>query len=117
MLTVSHALTLALEVARLTMYPAPLLQRFSATLTALQKRVTKLETRTAGIDSGFPLMMLPGVVSASYTSGNPQVYVNGSSALSGPFQYLASYTPAANDAVILAPVGALQSYVIMGKLA
>lgn len=101
----------------MTNYPRPLLQRFQATLTAIQADVRKLKTRTAGIDSGMPLMMLPGVVSGTYTSGNPQVYVNGSSALSGPFQYLASYTPAANDAVILAPVGALQSYVIMGKLA
>jgi hypothetical protein len=99
----------------MTLYPPPLLQRFAATLTALQRRVTKLETRTAGIDSGFPLMALPGVISGTYVSGDPQVYVNGSAALSGPFAFLASYTPAANDTVLLVPVNALQSYVIIGK--
>jgi hypothetical protein len=98
-----------------TTYPRPLLQRFQATLQKLQQDVAKLKTRTAGIDSGFPLMVLPGVISGSYTSGNPQVYINGSPTLSGPFPYLASYTPAANDTVILAPVGALQSYIVIGK--
>lgn len=101
----------------MTLYAAPLGSRFAAKLIALQRRVTKLESRTSGIDSGFPLAMLPGVISGAYSSGNPQVYVNGSPALSGPYQYLSGYSPAAGDSVILAPVGALRSYVILGKLA
>lgn len=100
----------------MTRYAAPITQRFSATLQALQRRVTKLETRTAGIDSGFPLAMLPGVIDSAYTTGDPMVYVNGATVLSGPYQHLASYTPAAGDSVLLIPVGALQSYVVAGKL-
>ena len=100
----------------MTQYPSPFLARFSATLSGLQKRVRKLETRTAGIDSGFPLMMLPGVIDPSFTTGSPMVFVNGQTTLSGPFQNLASYTPAAGDSVLLAPVGAMQAYVILGRL-
>ena len=100
----------------MTLYAAPLGSRFAAKLIALQRRVTKLESRTSGIDSGFPLAMLPGVISGAYSSGNPQVYVNGAATLSGPFQYLTTYTPAAGDSVLLAPVGVLQGYVILGKL-
>jgi hypothetical protein len=99
-----------------TQYPAPFLARFSSTLSAIQRRVTKLETRTSGIDSGFPLMVLPGVISSTYTSGDPQVLLNGATVLSGPYQHLTSYTPAANDAVLLVPVGAMQNYVVIGKL-
>jgi hypothetical protein len=98
-----------------TQYPAPFLARFSAKLSLLQRDVAKLKTRTAGIDSGFPLMMLPGVIDPSFTTGSPMVFVNGSTTLSGPFQNLASYTPVAGDAVLLAPVGAMQAYVILGK--
>jgi hypothetical protein len=100
----------------LTQYPRPITQRFQATLAALQTRLTKLETRTSGIDSGFPLAMLPGVIDAAYTTGDPMVTVNGAAALSGPYQHVTSYTPAAGDSVILAPVGATQTYVILGRL-
>lgn len=101
----------------MTQYPQKLgVERFQATMNKLMQDVAKLKTRTAGIDSGFPLMMLPGVVSGSYTSGDPEVYVNGAAALSGPYQHLASYTPAAGDNVLLAPVGALQSYVVIGRI-
>ena len=99
----------------MTQYARPIPQRFQATLVAIQARLTRVETRTAGIDSGFPLMVLPGVIDSAYVSGNPQVYVNGAATLSGPYSYLASYTPAAGDQVILVPVGALQSYIIIGK--
>lgn len=101
----------------MTLYPPPVDRRHAAAMADLKRRVAKLETRTAGIDSGFPLMVLPGVISGSYTSGDPEVYVNGSATLSGPFQYLSSYTPAAGDSVILLPVPALQGYVVAGKLA
>lgn len=102
---------------RLTTYPPKFgLERMSALITGLQRRVGKLETRTAGIDSGFPLMLRTGVIDSGYTSGDPMAHFNGASALSGPYQHLASYTPAAGDTVVLAPIGALQSYVILGRL-
>lgn len=60
--------------------------------------------------------MLPGVIAGTYVSGDPQVYINGSNTLSGPFQYVTSYTPVANDAVLLAPLGVSKTYVVIGKL-
>lgn len=101
----------------MTRFARPLEQRFTATMAQLQRDVTLLKTRTASIDSGFPLACLPGVIDSGYSSGDPQVYVNGATALSGPYQHLASYTPTAGDSVLLAPVGALGTYVILGRLA
>lgn len=101
----------------MTLYPAKLgAARNSAWFQGIERRVKHLETRTGSIDSGWPLAMLPGVISGTYTTGDPEVYVNGSSALSGPFKYLTSYTPAANDPVILAPVGVSRTYIVIGKL-
>jgi hypothetical protein len=100
-----------------TQYPPPFgKERFSAALQGLQRRITKLESRTSGIDSGFPFAVLPAEIDPDYSgSGSPQVYVNGSSTLSGPYQCLASYTPAAGDTVLIVPVGALQTYFVLGK--
>jgi hypothetical protein len=96
------------------MYPKALNDRFAATLKQLLARVTKLESRTAAIDSGFPLACLPAVISSSYTSGNPMVYINGSTTLTGPYAYLTTYTPTASAAVYVLPVGAQQTYIILG---
>jgi hypothetical protein len=102
----------------MTLYVAQFgIERIIAAQRALRTDVDRLKTRTAGIDSGFPLMALPGVIDPGYTSGDPMAYVNGAAALTGPYQHLASYTPAASDPVLLIPVPALQSYVIAGKLA
>ena len=98
------------------MYPQPLEQRFAETLRAIQARLTKLESRTGAIDSGWPLAPLPAVIDSAYTSGDPKVYINGSSTLSGPYQHFASYTPAAGDAVLVLPVGVQQTYIVLGKL-
>lgn len=103
----------------MTTYPQKLgMERYKATMKALQADVAKLKTRTAGIDSGFPLMVLPAVIDSGYTvgSGNPQAYVNGAAALSGPYAFLAPYTPAAGDQVLLLPVPALKTYVIAGSV-
>jgi hypothetical protein len=82
-----------------------------------QQRLKALETRTLGIDSGMPLGLLPGVIDSAYSSGDPHVHVNGSATLTGPYQHLATYTPAANDQVVLAPVGGtLKAYIIIGKV-
>lgn len=99
------------------MYPKPLEQRHAAAMADVRQRITKLESRTAAIDSGYPLAALPAVIDSGYTTGDPKVYINGSSTLTGPYQHLASYTPAANDSVLVLPVGATQTYVILGKLA
>lgn len=107
----------------MTQYPPPLDQRHAAAMMDFAQRITKLETRTAGIDSGFPLMALPGVVSPSYTTGDPAVQVNGAvdgtgaAVYSGPYQHLASYTPVASDSVIVLPVPALQTYIVLGRAA
>lgn len=100
----------------MTLYPAKLLDRFPAMLADLARRVTKLESRTAAIDSGFPLAALPAVIDSGYTSGDPKAYLNGSPTLTGPYQHLAAYTPTAGDAVLAMPVGASQTYVILGKI-
>lgn len=98
-------------------YPKPLEQRHPATMHDILRRLTKLETRTAGIDSGFPLAALPATIDSGYTTGDPMAYINGSTTLTGPYQHLAAYTPAANDSVLVIPVGVLGTYVILGKLA
>ena len=99
-------------------YPPPLDKRHAATMSSMQRRITKLESRTVAIDSGFPLAALPATIDPAYTSGDPKAYINDSAELTGPYQHLASYTPAAGDNVIALPVaGILQSYVIIGKLA
>ena len=101
----------------MTLYPPKLgHDRIARTLAGIQQRIARLETRTSGIDSGFPLAVLPGVIVSTYTTGEPQVFVNGSATPSGPYQVLASYTPAAGDQVILAPVGPSKAYVVLGKL-
>jgi len=85
-------------------------------MTSMRQRITKLESRTAAIDSGFPLAALPAVIDATYSgSGDPMAYINGAAALTGPYQYLAAYTPVAGDSVLVLPVGALQTYIILGK--
>jgi hypothetical protein len=99
-----------------TQYP-PLIghARLAANSKSTQSRLAKLESRTAAIDSGFPLAVLPGTIDSGYTTGDPMVHVNGA-ALTGPYKYLTSYTPTAGDSVILAPVGPSKTYVILGKL-
>lgn len=100
----------------MTQYPSQIGHpRLAATLQATQQRLTKVETRTASIDSGFPLAVLPGQVDPSYSgSGSPMAYLNGAATLSGPYQCLSSYQPVAGGSVLLAPVGANQTYVILG---
>lgn len=99
------------------MYPKQLGHaRLADNAKATQARLAKLESRTSGIDSGMPLGLLPGVIASTYTSGDPMVLVNGAATATGPYKYLTSYTPAANDPVILAPVGGtMKAYVVIGK--
>lgn|SRR5487761_43747 len=102
----------------MTMYPAQIgHDRLAANGKSVQQRLKALETRTLGIDSGMPVALLPGVIDSAYSSGDPHVHVNGSATLTGPYKYLTSYTPAANDNVILAPVGGtMKAYIVIGKI-
>lgn len=100
----------------MTLYPPALDARFAATLRSIQDRLQKVETRSSAIDSGFPLAVLPATIDPSYSSGQPKAYINGATALTGPYWRLASYTPAANDLVVVAPIGPMQTYVVLGKI-
>ncbi|MEH7114515.1 hypothetical protein V7124_19440 [Neobacillus niacini] len=53
-------------------------------------------------------------IDPGYSSGRPKLIFEGESVLSvKQYPYLSSYTPAANDIVLLAKVG--NTYVILGK--
>lgn len=101
-------------------YPPDLQRRFSEFQGAVRRRLAKLETRTSWFDTGSPLSALPGVIDPGYSgSGDPAAYVNGSPDLTGPYQTLASYAPAASDPVLLLPVvtaSAGATYVVLGRL-
>jgi hypothetical protein len=96
--------------------PVPIAGRHAQTMTTILRRLTKLETRTGSIDSGYPLATLPAQIDPSYSgSGNPHAYINGSSTLTGPYAFLGTYKPVAGQAVYVQPVGAQQAYVITGS--
>lgn len=98
----------------MTTYPVPLQRRVADMLARLQTRVTLLESRTAGIDSGTNIQTTTGTVDPAYTTGQPMVTLKGASSLSGPYQRLAAYTPTAGDLVLMIPNGA--TYIVAGKL-
>lgn len=55
-----------------------------------------------------------GTIDPSYVSGRPKVRFDGETLVSGKqYPYLSSYTPAANDVVILARISG--TYIILGK--
>ena len=99
----------------MTLYPVPLDQRHAQTLQGMQTAIKTLQARTMGIDSGIPLMSLPGQIDPGYPGdgSNPMAYVNGSAELTGPYEYLASYFPVAGQAVTMLPVQ--QSYIILSS--
>jgi hypothetical protein len=97
------------------LHPTSLQHRFPQAMSSLHQRVTKLETRTSVIDSGFPVATLPAVIDHAYAgTGNPMVYANGAATLTGPYAPLGSYVPKAGDRVVLTPVPSQQTYVITG---
>jgi hypothetical protein len=103
-------------VRRVPLYPRPLQSRHAQATAQLRQQVTKLQTRTAVIDSSFPLATLPAIIDHGYPgSGNPMVYANGATTLTGPYACLGSYTPKAGDNVLLQPVPALATYVVAGN--
>lgn len=98
-------------------YPVPIDQRHAQAMADIRRRLAVLDSRTACLDSGWPVAALPAVIDPGYTSGDPKIYLNGATTLSGPYQHLASYTPVAGDNVLVIPVGVQQSYVVLGRLA
>jgi hypothetical protein len=102
----------------MSQYPRNLEERFAHEMGRKGRQIRRLQARMASIDSGWPLAALPGVIAATQT-GPPAtvtVYTNGATTASGPYQYLASYTPTVNDNVLLIPVGAQATYYVMGKV-
>jgi len=58
---------------------------------------------------------LIGIIPASYTAGNPTIIFDGESVASiKAYPYLSSYTPTAEDRVLIAVVG--HSAVVLGKI-
>ncbi|MCL6453543.1 MAG: hypothetical protein K6T78_07935 [Alicyclobacillus sp.] len=57
-------------------------------------------------------------VDPGYTSGKPKIVFDDDTSRTpvGPYPYLASYTPAANDRVLLLRVGVAGKYVVLGKV-
>jgi hypothetical protein len=106
----------------MTAYPAQLTQRFAREFRELKARITKLETRTGSIDSGANLAALPATIDPDYTGpGDPMCLIGDTApSLTGPYNYLSSYTPVANDTVLVLPMPATQSqvtsYIILGAI-
>jgi len=88
----------------------PLHQRAASKQSTLERRVKALEIRA---DGSLPAQA--GVISPAYTSGNPMVTVGSDTTLTGPYQHLSSYTPAASDHVALLWVAG--TWIVLGKLA
>jgi hypothetical protein len=87
----------------------PLHQRDASGKSTLERRVKALEIRA---DNDLPAQK--GVVSPSYTSGDPMVTVGADTTTTGPYQHLSSYTPAASDHVALLRVAG--AWLVIGKL-
>jgi hypothetical protein len=85
-------------------FPRELTQRFQQRQADHHRRIATLDSRTSSIDSGIPVHALPAVIDSGYTGGNPMVYANGATALTGPYPFLAPYVPQAGDAVTILPV-------------
>ncbi|MGH3437146.1 MAG: hypothetical protein ACRDRN_11845 [Sciscionella sp.] len=93
-------------------FPLPIEDRFMAAIRALLGRVQRMEQRTLVLDPGCLVVCYTGMIPASYTTGDPTVVITGQSTASGPYQHLTSYTPHANDTVLLIPAG--QTYIVAG---
>lgn len=64
-----------------------------------------------------PSPFVLGTVDSAYSgSGRPKVVVDGDTVAAGPYPYVASYTPAAGDRVLMARVGVAGKMVILGKV-
>lgn len=93
-------------------YLPPVEDRFAATVRELLRRVKALEARTVRVNAQETLHTRYGTVNPGYTSGDPQVTVDGDTGLTGPYPYLRPYEPAPSDRVVLVPVGT--SYAVAG---
>jgi hypothetical protein len=93
-----------------TRFLVPLHLRDASGKATLERRVKLLEIRA---DNSLPAQA--GVISPSYSSGNPMVTVGSDASETGPYQHLSSYTPVASDAVALLWVAG--AWAVIGKLA
>jgi len=95
----------------MTRMPMPPQQRFKKGLSDVGARLGLLERRTLVLEDGVNVVNYVATISPGYTSGQPTVVLPNGTTL-GPFPCLDSYTPVANDVVLMLPNG--QSYVIAG---
>lgn len=96
----------------MAVFPEDVKVRFEKWLRAAEQRLQRLEQRTLVLDPGNLVVAYTGTIPGSYTSGQPTVVLAGSGVTIGPLPCLSSYTPHANDVVMVLPLGA--SYVIAG---
>lgn len=98
----------------MTDYQPTLPNLFGAMIRDIVARLRDVELKAQRITSNATLYPAAGTVDPAYTSGLPKVTFDGVAGLSAAgYPYLASYTPAAGDRVLLAPLK--DGYVIVGK--
>lgn len=93
----------------MTQFSPPLAKRGASRQAGVERRVQVLEQRL----NASPAAQT-GVIDPAYSSGDPNVTVGADTSLTGPYQYLSGYTPAAADPVALLWVGG--TWIVLGKL-
>jgi hypothetical protein len=96
-------------------YPPSLARMFPDLIRDMKRRLRDVELRTSPVNPTSMLYATTGIVDPAYSSGLPRVTLAGDSVLSAAgYPYLATYTPAASDVVLLLPLRG--SYVIGGRV-
>lgn len=94
-------------------YPVSLEGRAEVTLPQLATDVQQLKQLTMVLEFGCLVTAYVGTIDAAYTSGRPMVDLPVGTKI-GPCPYLARYTPAAGDTVLLVPAG--QTYIVVDRI-
>lgn len=90
--------------------PPEVHNRFDEWVAATERRLKRLEAKCQVLE-GPNVVNYTGTIPGTYTSGDPTVLLP-SGTLLGPLPHLSTYTPHANDVVLLLPLGG--SYVVAG---
>jgi hypothetical protein len=94
-------------------FPTTLEQRFEQAMRRIGKDIKGLKQAAVLLEPGCLVTPYQGTIDAGYTSGRPMVDLATGTTI-GPCPYLAQYTPAAGDTVLLVPVG--QTYIVIGRI-
>lgn len=94
-------------------FPVTLEERFAQFMQQVGKRLQAVEQLAVMLEPGCLVTAYTGTIDAGYVSGRPLVDLPSGSQV-GPCPYAASYTPAANDSVLLVPSG--QTYYVVCKI-